>query len=71
MSNFEEQLMEVLGSTAEPVNSAHQVEVRSPVQGKKGVAEPTPLKVDAADASLVEFTVETVTPAQVEVRFLG
>ena len=39
MSNFEEQLMEVLGSTAEPVNSAHQVEVRSPVQGKKGVAE--------------------------------
>ena len=30
MSNFEEQLMEVLGSTAEPVNSSHQVEVKPP-----------------------------------------
>ena len=41
------------------------------------LAQPTPLKVDAADASLgekgvaLEFAVEAGNPAQVEVRFPG
>ena len=77
MSNFEDQLIEALGSAGEPVNPA-RIEVR--FTGKRGccilssgVAQLTFLKV-AATAPLVErgfaITVEAViNPAQFEVGF--